>query len=61
MSSKLKDARWAIAYDSAAIIDLDYEHFTYEGWNILLGKAQAYLEEYPEEVEHWAEKFRETK
>lgn len=57
MSSKLKDARWAMAYEMAASLDLDFEHFTYEGWNVLLGKAQSFLEKYPATVNFWAEKF----
>ncbi len=60
MSSKMKDARWGLAIYRAKSLGLEYEHFTYEGWQIMLDKAQHYLDTYPNEVGDWAEKFGEV-
>lgn len=61
MSSKLKDARWAMALDAAHSIGLDFEHFTYEGFDILLGEAQRFLDKNPDQVDPWAQRFGESR
>lgn len=65
MSSDMKDARWGLAYYIARCIgteifpvELEYEDFTYRGWQKVLDEAQRRLDKYPEEIDMWAKEFR---
>lgn len=59
MSSAMKDARWALAYNWAEIRGLEYEDFSFQGWQKILDEAQRTLDENPGVVSYWAEKFNE--
>lgn len=59
MSSEMKDARWALANRFASDLDLEYDDFTYQGWQKILDAAQTTLDENPGLISYWAEKFNE--
>lgn len=59
MSSDMKDARWGLAGNLAhTFLGLEYEDFSYSGWQKVLDEAQRLLEKYPEDIERWANEFR---
>lgn len=46
--SKRKDARWQCAYNMAATLNLEYDDFSFTGWNKLLKAADDYMTQAPE-------------
>lgn len=58
MSSDMKDARWGLAYHHARKIGVEFQDFTYEGWEKLLAGAQMQLDLFPEDIPFWADEFR---
>lgn len=59
MSSDMKDARWGLAhYMADSFMGLEYEDFTYPGWQKVLDEAQRRLDKYPDEIDKWAKEFR---
>lgn len=58
MSSDMKDARWALADNWAEAWGLEFEDFTYAGWQKILDEAQRKLDKNPGDVEYWATRFR---
>jgi hypothetical protein len=58
MSSDMKDARWGLAMCMADQNDFDWYDLGYEDTEFFLNRAQAELDDYPEEIEYWAKEFR---
>lgn len=54
----MKDARWGLAYNWASAWGLEYEDFTYSGWQKVLNEAQRKIDKYPEDIPFWAKRFR---
>lgn len=57
--SKEKDARWGVVYSYIDPMNLDFEDFTFSGWQKLLDRADNYLELYPESVDRYKSYFDE--
>lgn len=57
---KRKDARWQCAYNMAETLNLEYDDFSYTGWNKLLKAADEYLNEAPEMEDVLYEQWRES-
>lgn len=59
MSSDMKDARWGLAMARADQGDFgDWYDLSYEDKVFLLERAQAELDEHPEDIVFWAKEFR---
>lgn len=59
MSSDLKDARWGLAGFLAEKDGVDFYSIFYDDKSRYLRAAQVRLDAEPDDVEYWAERFRE--
>lgn len=60
MSSKRKDARWQGACNLAATLSLEFEDFSYKGWDKLLQQIEEYMNQCPEAEDILYQQWKET-